>query len=124
MVDDAGSVPVDINIQFYTGPEAPSGGPSFSQLGSGFFSVFDVDRLVPMSQPVRLLKTILAAIIALLTIVLCFRNFGRVGRAGIEAAGRNPLAGRLITGSIILNVVFTLITGIVGLGLAYLIFVV
>lgn len=67
-------------------------------------------------SPLASLRYILAALIAVLAFVLGFIYFGRVAMNGVEALGRNPLAGRLIQLSVIFNLLLTV--GIMGIGLA------
>lgn len=73
--------------------------------------------------PLESLRYLLAALIVVISFVLGFVYFGRVARSGVEAIGRNPLAGRMIQLSVIFNVlVFIVILG-VGLGIGYLILI-
>ncbi len=73
--------------------------------------------------PLSALRYVMAMIITLAAFVLGFIYFGRVAKSGVEAVGRNPLAGRTIEFTVILNVILTgLIMGS-GLLLAYLILV-
>lgn len=69
------------------------------------------------------IRYILAAVVAISAFVLGFVYFGKVSARGVEAIGRNPLAGRLIQFGVILNLVLTLGIMIFGLGLAYLILI-
>jgi F0F1-type ATP synthase membrane subunit c/vacuolar-type H+-ATPase subunit K len=52
---------------------------------------------------------------------LGFVFFGRVVARGVEAMGRNPLAGSLIAVSVVFNLILTVVIMLVGLGIAYLI---
>ncbi len=79
--------------------------------------------LAPYLSPVASLRYVLAAIAAAAAFILGFMYFGRVARSGVEAIGRNPLAGRLIQFSIILNLLLTLVIMGSGLAIAYLILV-
>jgi hypothetical protein len=69
----------------------------------------------------KLLRLILAALVALLVIWISYRAFGRNITKGIEAIGRNPLARASIQAMIILNVILILIVSIGGIILALLI---
>ena len=71
--------------------------------------------------PLTSLRYLIAAIIAIIAFVLGFLYFGKVARSGVEAMGRNPLAGRMIQFGVILNLLFTVTIVGVGLGIAYLI---
>jgi hypothetical protein len=74
-------------------------------------------------SPLASLRYILAALIAAASFILGFIFFGKVARTGVEAIGRNPLAGRTIQLSIVLNLLLTLTIMAIGLGIAYLILV-
>lgn len=73
--------------------------------------------------PLSALRYVMAMIITLVAFVLGFAYFGRVAKSGVEAVGRNPLAGRTIEFTVILNVVLTAIIMGSGLLLAYIILV-
>jgi len=73
--------------------------------------------------PLASFRYILAAIIVIITFVLGFMYFGKVARTGVEALGRNPLAGRSITLGILFNLILTLAIMAIGLAIAYLILV-
>jgi len=72
-------------------------------------------------SPLASLRYLIAAVIAIIAFVIGFLYFGRVARTGVEAMGRNPLAGRMIQFGIIINLMLTV--GIIGMGLgiAYLV---
>lgn len=74
-------------------------------------------------SPVASLRYLLAALIAIASFVLGFIYFGKVARTGIEALGRNPLAGRSIQLSVAFNVLMTIGIMIIGLAIAYLILI-
>jgi len=76
----------------------------------------------PLS-PLASLRYILAAIIVATTFILGFMYFGKVARTGVEALGRNPLAGRSITLGILFNLLLTLGIMAIGLAIAYLILI-
>jgi hypothetical protein len=69
------------------------------------------------------LRYIIAALLLLISFALGFMYFGRVARSGIEAMGRNPLAGRAIQLSVFFNVVITICIFAAGVIGAYLILV-
>ena len=74
-------------------------------------------------SPFEALRYVAAALVAILSFVLGFTYFGRVAAKGVEAVGRNPLAGRLIEFSVVLNIILTGIIILAGLGISYLILV-
>ncbi len=75
-------------------------------------------------SPFEALRYLAAALVVILSFVLGFIYFGRVASKGVEAVGRNPLAGRLIEFSVILNIILTGLIIAAGLGIAYLILVI
>lgn len=79
--------------------------------------------LSPTLTPLASLRYILAAFMAVASFVLGFWYFGRVAKSGIEALGRNPLAGRLIQLGVVFNLFLTALIMGSGLLIAYLILV-
>lgn len=77
----------------------------------------------PFLSPLEALRYLAAAIVAILSFVIGFTYFGRVAAKGVEAVGRNPLAGRLIEFSVVLNILLTAVIIGVGLLIAYLILI-
>ncbi|MBI5358374.1 hypothetical protein HZB69_01965 [Candidatus Amesbacteria bacterium] len=73
--------------------------------------------------PLSALRYAMAMIITLAAFVLGFTFFGRVAKSGVDAVGRNPLAGRTIEFTVIINVILTGVIMASGLLLAYLILV-
>jgi len=79
--------------------------------------------LAPSLTPLASLRYLLAMVIAALSFGLGFIYFGRVAKQGVEALGRNPLAGRAIQISVVLNLILTLAIMAGGLLLAYIILI-
>lgn len=79
--------------------------------------------LAPYLSPLSSLRYVLAGLAAATAFILGFIYFGRVARSGVEAIGRNPLAGRAIQFSVILNLLLTIVIMATGLVIAYLILV-
>ncbi|HYD35101.1 MAG TPA: hypothetical protein VD999_03480 [Vitreimonas sp.] len=75
-------------------------------------------------SPVLALRYTLATLLTVSSVILGFWFFARVAHTGVQAIGRNPLAGRTIQIGILLNVLITLGVMAVGLGLAYLLLVI
>ncbi|MCX6783695.1 MAG: hypothetical protein NT141_01295 [candidate division WWE3 bacterium] len=119
---DTGLIPVALNIHFVS-LSSKSTGSFVSQLGTSMLSLLDVSKLAAMEQPSKALRGILAVIVMTIALAITFTNFGKVAQKGVEAAGRNPLAGRLITINVIINVGLALGTCAIGLLLAYLLLV-
>ncbi len=67
------------------------------------------------SKPFDAIRYLLAFVIAAGSVILGFVYFGKVARTGVEALGRNPLAGRLIEFGVFLNLFLTL--GIIAIGI-------
>ena len=79
--------------------------------------------LSPTLTPLASLRYVLASIMAVGAFMLGFWYFGRVAKSGVEAIGRNPLAGRTIQLGVILNLLLTGVIMAAGLVVAYLILV-
>jgi len=77
----------------------------------------------PVLAPLASLRYVLAALVTIIAFTLGFLYFGKVAKSGVEAIGRNPLAGKLIELSVIFNVILTLGIVGVGVGIAYLILI-
>jgi F0F1-type ATP synthase membrane subunit c/vacuolar-type H+-ATPase subunit K len=110
--DEIKKISVKIDIRFYS-----------KEVGRK--SVFDVVKLSLLNtakdQPPIFFKYLTAALVVLGSTVLGFNFFGRVAAKGIEAIGRNPLAGKMIQFGIVLNVIITVITISAGLIVAIVI---
>ena len=63
----------------------------------------------------KLFRFIIAAIITLVTLIICFVTFGRSITRGIEAIGRNPLAKSQIQAMIVINVVLFALVSLGGI---------
>lgn len=112
--DEVGTILVSVHIR-------PSLGISTSR--QNLVNVLREGVSAPLFEPLSSLRYILAALIILIAFALGFIYFGRVAHAGVEAIGRNPLAGRLIQVSVLMNVFLTIVIVLVGLGIAYLILI-
>lgn len=77
----------------------------------------------PTFAPLASLRYLLAFVMVIISFVLGFIYFGRVAKAGVEALGRNPLAGRMIQLTVILNIALTVAIIGAGLVVAYLILI-
>lgn len=96
---------------------------SFLAIRTDILQAIKEAKGAPLLSPFSTLRLILAVIVAIISFILCFVYFSRVTRTGIEAMGRNPLAGRMIEMSVIFHLFLTVIIVIVGLGIAYLILI-
>jgi hypothetical protein len=70
------------------------------------------------------LRYIIAAGIVLISFAIGFIYFGRVASRGVEALGRNPLAGRAIQFSLVLNLALIILIIVAGMGIGYMILVI
>lgn len=73
-------------------------------------------------SPSVVFKYVVAAFIIVFCVAIGFLTFSRVASNGIQAIGRNPMAGKMINLGIFLNVALTL--GIIGAGIVVAYFVV
>ncbi|OGG11427.1 hypothetical protein A2Z00_05585 [Candidatus Gottesmanbacteria bacterium RBG_13_45_10] len=72
-------------------------------------------------QAERIIRYILAVLIAIVIIYVSYRTFGRNITKGIEAIGRNPLAKGSIQAMIMLNVILLIVSIIAGVILSLVI---
>lgn len=105
-----GKVLVSLNI----------GSSPYTGLSKNLLDSFRAALQSPFLTPLAALRYIFAGFVTLLAFGLGFFYFGRVARTGVEAIGRNPLAGRTIELSIILHIVLTIVIMLFGLGISYL----
>lgn len=113
---ETGTILVDINPHYNTSLA--------TGINRNIFDILKTARQSAYLSPLEALRYVIAAIVALLAFVLGFAYFGRVAQKGVEAVGRNPLAGKMIETSVILNVLLTALIIIVGLGVSYLILII
>lgn len=77
----------------------------------------------PFLTPLTSLRYMLAVIVTAVSFFAGIWYFGRFGKTGIEALGRNPLAAKTIALGIAINLLLTVVIMGAGLFLAYLILV-
>jgi hypothetical protein len=77
----------------------------------------------PFLTPLTSLRYILAVVVTAVAFGCAFWFFGRFGKTGIEALGRNPLAAKTIAIGLIFNILLTIVILGSGLFLSYLILV-
>lgn len=90
-------------------------------IGTSFLDVFKIGKLAASEKPSKVLQYIVAAIITIVTFGAGFLIFAKTVNTGLEALGRNPLAGRMIQVSILFNVILIVVIIVAGTGLAYLV---
>ena len=86
---------------------------------SSLLDFLNLTAIATYEQPTVVFRYFLAGTIMIFSFVLGFISFGRIANTGIEALGRNPLAGRTIQMGILLNVMITITIILSGLAMAY-----
>ncbi|MEK7571830.1 MAG: hypothetical protein AAB553_06160 [Patescibacteria group bacterium] len=105
-------IPVSLNLRYIQfGPQTPN----------SLADLLSLSQIASYEQPIRVVQYIIAAIIVISSFAFGFLIFARTVNTGIQALGRNPLAGRMIQLSIVFNVVLIIIIIMTGVGLAYLV---
>lgn len=105
-----GQIPVSLNIHYFF---------SDTKVQTGLLDFFNLTTLATYEQPTVAFKYFISGLVILMTIIVGFLSFGRMANTGIEALGRNPLAGRKIQVAIVMNVIMTLAIVGAGLGVAW-----
>lgn len=111
---DIGEIMVNLNFAFNA---------NVSALRSNLLENFNLALSAPFLTPTSALRYILAGLVLLISFALGMGYFGRVTQVGVEALGRNPLAGRAILISVIINMLLALLTIAAGIAVGYLILV-
>lgn len=81
--------------------------------------ILNLSTIAVYEQPTTVFKYVVAGVVVILSFILGFISFGRIANTGVEALGRNPLAGKMIQFGIFLNVLITISIIIAGFALAY-----
>jgi len=111
-IRQVGVVQVALNIHFAT---------LNVKLGDNLLDIFKLSSLATYEQPMTVFKYFVAALIIFASFFFGFFVFGKVAGKGVEALGRNPLAGKMIEMGIVMNVIITVVIILSGLGLALVI---
>ncbi len=109
---NVGKIPVSVNIQFVN---------TSISVGSSLIDIFKLSSLATYEQPLTVFKYFIATLIIVISFLVGFAIFGRVAGIGVEALGRNPLAGNKIQFGILINTLITVAIIISGLLLAVVI---
>jgi F0F1-type ATP synthase membrane subunit c/vacuolar-type H+-ATPase subunit K len=88
---------------------------------TNLLSSFRLALSSPYLTPLNALRYIFAAVIVVIALFMSISYFGRVANTGVEALGRNPLAGRTITVGIVINVSLGVGILILAIAVSYLI---
>ena len=110
----SGKILVDFNPHFNTGS---------SNTKAGIVELIRSASDPTVFTQLTSLRYILASLIVVISFAVGFIYFGRVARSGVEALGRNPLAGRAIQFGIVFNLILMVAIMLVGLTIAYFILV-
>jgi len=114
-----GIISVDLNRQY-----AYSSNDSVTQkLQRSVTDVLVLSEIASYDSPTQVLRYLMAGIVLLGSVILGISTFGKIARTGVEAIGRNPLAGKSISLGIAFNVLITLAIIGAGVGLGYLIMI-
>ena len=113
---DVGTVLINVSPHYYDTAD--------SSYSNNLFHLLSTARESAFLTPLEALRYLLAALVAVFAFIIGFIYFGRVAQRGVEAVGRNPLAGRFIEFSVVLNVLLTALIIVVGLAIAYLILII
>lgn len=81
---------------------------------------FEFVLKAPYMSPMSVLRYVFAAVMVIVSFLIAVGYFGRISSLGIEALGRNPLAGRIILFSIVLHIILAFTIIAVGIAVAYL----
>jgi hypothetical protein len=92
-----------------------------SNKATNLLSTFRLALSSPYLTPLNALRYIFATGIVLVALFMSVTYFGRMATTGVEALGRNPLAGRSITVGIVINVSLGIGIIILAIAVAYLI---
>lgn len=108
-----GKIHVTLNFHYnYTTKDALKG---------KLIDVMNLSSIAATEQPSVVFRYVAAGIVVILSFAIGFLSFGRIAKNGIEALGRNPLAGRIIQLGIFFNVVITITIILTGVLMGYLI---
>ena len=89
------------------------------KIAKGFFEALQLTALATYEAPTIVFRYFLAALLVIVSSILGAFTFAKIARNGIEALGRNPLAGKTIQVGILMNVMITVAIVFSGLAVAY-----
>lgn len=104
--------PVTLNLHFLQ-----LGQPSTSD---SIMNILSISQLAAYEEPLRVFKYVISALVLIMSFAFGFLIFSRAVNTGIQALGRNPLAGRMIQMSILFNVILVIIIIMSGIGIVWL----
>lgn len=89
------------------------------RITNSLLDILHLTAIATYEQPIVVFKYFLAGLIMVIAFIIGFVSFGRIANTGIEALGRNPLAGRMIQLGILMNVIITVSIILSGVVIAY-----
>jgi hypothetical protein len=98
--NEVGQIAVTLNVHFFYSTK--------QAINQSLTDILNLSALAFSEQPSSVFKYLVAGLVLLLSVVFAFFSFARIAKNGIEALGRNPLAGRLIQFGIVFNVIITI----------------
>ena len=104
-------IPITLNLHFLQ---------VGSRVNTSLFQIFQLSEIAAYEEPLKVFKYVISAIVLIISFGFGFLIFSRAIKTGIEAIGRNPLAGRMIQLSILFNVVLVIIIIMTGIGVVWL----
>lgn len=108
--NDIGKIGVSVNIHYFaTKPKTQA----------SLFDVFNLAAIATYEEPTVVFKYFAALLIVAFSFIFGFWFFGRAANRGIEAIGRNPLAGKTIQMGILMNVVISIAIIMAGLVVSF-----
>lgn len=110
---ETGLIPVMLDIKFAFGKDAPES----ELISNRLLTLVSASTLAAIEEPAVAFRTVVAALLVIVSFVVAFLTFARIAQKGIDALGRNPLASRMITVGIVMNILVSLLiiaSGIVG----------
>lgn len=111
---DVGKILVSLNIK----PQL-----NLTTAGANLIETLKQGLEAPFLDPLSALRYLSASLMIIAAFVIGFIYFGRVAKAGVEAIGRNPLAGGRIQASVVFHIVLTIAIAGIGVAIAYFILV-
>ncbi len=109
---DINTVPLSLNLHYLQ-----LGAP----INNSLLDIFNLSKIATYETPTRVIQYIVAAVIVLISFGCGFFIFAKAVNTGLEALGRNPLAGRMIQLSIVFNLILIAVIIMAGTALAYLV---
>ncbi|MDE2589496.1 MAG: hypothetical protein KGL95_07500, partial [Patescibacteria group bacterium] len=109
-INDIGKIAVAVNIHYFA---------SRPKAQASLFDVFNLAAIATYEEPTTVFKYFAALLIVVFSFIFGFWFFGRAANRGIEAIGRNPLAGKTIQMGILMNVIISVAIIVAGLVVSF-----